>query len=183
MKKQQIILLLLFVAVCAVPRHTKAQIFFVRANALAAFSGTLNLGAEVSVSDKWTIEASGYWNPINTSDLSMKFHAVQLGSRYWVYESFIGHFVGAHLSYVNYDLGSRNRRYEGKAYGLGFSYGYTWLLSTHWNVSVEAGVGLFHSRNTRRDPTVGDWEDEYIYRSRRWTLAPSKLEVSFCYLF
>lgn len=52
MKKQPIILLMLFVAICAMPRHTKAQIFFVRANALAAFSGTLNLGAEVSVSDK-----------------------------------------------------------------------------------------------------------------------------------
>ena len=30
---------------------------------------------------------------------------------------------------------------------------------------------------------VSDWDDEYIYHSRRWTLAPSRLEVSFAYLF
>ncbi len=43
----------------------------------------------------------------------------------------------------------------------------------------EAGAGLYRTKDTRRDPTVGDWDDEYIYRFRRWTLAPTKLEVSF----
>ena len=41
----------------------------------------------------------------------------------------------------------------------------------------------FHTEDTRHDPTVSDWEDEYIYRYRRWTLAPTKLEVSFSYIF
>lgn len=88
MKKQRIILFLLIAALWGVPRSAEAQIFAVRADALAALTGTLHLGAEVSV------EVSGYWNPINTSDISMNFHAVQLGSRYWFYESFVGHFVG-----------------------------------------------------------------------------------------
>ena len=50
-------------------------------------------------------------------------------------------------------------------------------------VAVEAGVGLYRTKDTRRDPTVGDWDDEYIYHYRRWTLAPTKLEVSFSYIF
>ena len=50
-------------------------------------------------------------------------------------------------------------------------------------VAVEAGAGLYRTKDTRRDPTVGDWDDEYIYRYRRWTLAPTKLEVSFSYIF
>ena len=33
------------------------------------------------------------------------------------------------------------------------------------------------------DEVVGDWDDEYIYRYRRWTLAPTKLEISFSYIF
>lgn len=45
------------------------------------------------------------------------------------------------------------------------------------------GLGLFHTKDTRRDHTVSDWDDEYIYYSRRWTLAPSRLELSFAYLF
>ena len=57
------------------------------------------------------------------------------------------------------------------------------MLSKRWNVALEAGIGLFHTRDTRHDPTVSDWEDEYIYHTRRWTLLPSRLEVSFSYLF
>ena len=83
----------------------------------------------------------------------------------------------------HYDLGSRTRRYKGHAYGLGVSYGYAWMLSKRWNIALEAGVGLYRTKDTRRDPTVGDWEDEYIYHYRRWTLAPTKLEVSFSHLF
>ena len=113
----------------------------------------------------------------------MNFHAVQLGGRYWFYESFVGHFLGQHLAYVGYDLGSRTKRYKGHAYGLGVSYGYAWMLSKRWNIALEAGIGLFHTEDTRRDPTVSDWEDEYIYHNRRWTLAPTKLEVSFSYIF
>ena len=113
----------------------------------------------------------------------MNFHAVQLGGRYWFYESFVGHFIGQHFTYVGYDLGSRTKRYKGHAYGFGVSYGYAWMLSKRWNIALEAGVGLYRTKDTWRDPTVSDWEDEYIYRYRRWTLAPSKMELSFSYIF
>ena len=183
MKRQLILSFALLAALWGTPHRAAAQIFAVRANALAALTATLDLGAEVSIADKWTVEASGYWNPLRTENLSTCFHAVQLGGRYWLYESFVGHFVGAHLSYVGYDLGSRTRRYDGRAFGIGLSYGYSWMLSTRWNVAVETGIGLFRTRDTRRDPTVGDWDDEYLYHYRRWTLFPSRLGVSFSYLF
>ena len=170
MKKQRIFIttVLLFVALWGSPRGAAAQIFAVRADALAALTGTLHLGTEVSVADKWSVEASGYWNPVKSSSLSMNFHAVQIGGQ---------------LSYVGYDLGSRTSRYNGRAYGIGISYGYAWMLSKRWFVTLEAGLGVYYTKDTRRDPTVGDWDDEYIYHYRRWTLAPSRLEVSFSYLF
>ena len=172
MSKPRIILcMLLLAALWGLPRRAAAQIFAVRTNALAVCCATLNVGAETALTDNWSLELSGYWNPVNTASLSMNFHAVQLGGRYWFYESFVGHFLGQHLTY------------KGHAYGLGVSYGYAWMLSKRWNVALEAGVGLYHTRDTRRDPTVSDWEDEYIYHYRRWTLAPTKLEVSFSYLF
>ena len=185
MKKQRIFIttVLLFVALWGSPHGAAAQIFAVRADALAALTGTLHLGGEVSVADKWSVEASGYWNPVKSSSLSMNFHAVQISGRYWLYESFVGHFVGGQLSYVGYDLGSRTRRYDGRAYGIGFSYGHAWMLSKRWFVTLEAGIGLYRTKDTRRDPTVGDWDDEYIYHYRRWTLAPSRLGGSFSYLF
>ena len=185
MKKQRIFIttVLLFVALWGSPHGAAAQIFAVTADALAALTGTHHHGGEVSVADKWSVVASGYWNRVNSSSVSMIFHAVQISGRYWLYESFVGHFVGGQLSYVGYDLGSRTRRYDGRAYGIGFSYGHAWMLSKRWFVTLEAGIGLYRTKDTRRDPTVGDWDDEYIYHYRRWTLAPSRLEVSFSYLF
>lgn len=175
--------MLLFLLFAAAPRRASSQIFSVRVDALAALSATVHVGAEVSVADKWTVEASGYWNPVRTPDLAVRFHAVQAGGRYWFYESFVGHFLGSQLAWVGYDVGNRTRRYRGHAFGFGVSYGYAWMLSKRWNITLEAGLGLFRSEDTRRDPTAGDWEDEYIYHCRRWTIAPSRLEVSFNYLF
>ena len=97
MKKQRIFItaVLLLAALWGAPRRAAAQIFAVRANALAACSATLNVGAETALTDNWSLELSGYWNPVNTASLSMNFHAVQLGGRYWFYESFVGTFSGS----------------------------------------------------------------------------------------
>ena len=51
MKKQRIILFLLLAVLWGVPRSAGAQIFAVRADALAALTGTLLLGTEISVAD------------------------------------------------------------------------------------------------------------------------------------
>ena len=90
MKKPKIILfVLLTAALWGAPYKAAAQIFAVRANALAACSATLNVGAEAALTDNWSLELSDYWNPVQTASLSMNFHAVQLGGRYWFYESFV----------------------------------------------------------------------------------------------
>lgn len=108
---------------------------------------------------------------------------MQLGPRYWFYESFVGHFVGVQLSYANYLVGRRTRRYDGWACGAGVSYGYAWMLSKRWNITVEGGIGIYRTKDTQRDPTVSDRDVEYIRHARRWVLAPSRLEVAICYLF
>lgn len=160
-----------------------AQFYTVRVNGLAALSGTIEIGGDIAVTDNWSLDATLFCNPINTPSFSANFYAVQVGAKHWFYENYVGHFFGQQLIYVNYHLGSDKNRYNGNAYGVGFSYGYALILSTRWSVAVEAGVGLYYTRDTRRDPTVGDWDNEYIYHNRRLTLAPSRLGVTFSYLF
>ena len=87
------------------------------------------------------------------------------------------------LSYANYLVGRRTRRYDGWACGAGVSYGYAWMLSNRWNITVEGGIGIYRTKDTQRDPTVSDRDVEYIRHARRWVLAPSRLEVAVCYLF
>lgn len=173
----------LLMCLAAIHHRTAAQFFGVRANTLAALTGTVAVGAEAALTDNWTVETSAYWNPIRTERLTTQVGAVQLGVRHWFYEDFVGHFLGLHASWVDYRIGNRRRTYDGRAYGIGISYGYAWILSKRWNLVVEAGAGLYRTRDTRRDPVTSDWGDRYIRHARRWTLAPSKLEVSFNYLF
>ena len=72
MKKPRIILyMLLLAALWGVPRRAAAQIFAVRANALAVCSATLNVGAEAALTDNWSLELSGYWDTFSDSTLPM----------------------------------------------------------------------------------------------------------------
>lgn len=66
---------------------------------------------------------------------------------------------------------------------MGFSYGYAWLLAPRWNLSVEAGLGVYYMKDDKRDHLVPDDRDEYIYHNRRILLGPSKCSVGFTYLF
>ena len=168
---------------CCMTQTLSAQFCAVRVNALAPLTGTVDVGLDVAVSDKWTLDINGALNPINTKRFSTNFYATQLGAKYWLYENYMGHFIGQQLSYVNYDIGDRSRRYNGNAIGVGLSYGYSWILSTRWCLSVEAGLGLYFTKDKGRDTEVDDWTTEYIRHTRRLTLAPSRLGVTFSYLF
>lgn len=64
-----------------------------------------------------------------------------------------------------------------------YGYGYAWMLSKRWNITVEGGIGIYRTKDMQRDPTVSDRDVEYIRHARRWVLAPSRLEVAVCYLF
>lgn len=68
--------------------------------------------------------------------------------------SFFGiHALGGQYNIRNVDLpfktlpkqGKDGRHYEGWYIGGGVTYGYQWLLSKHWNLEAEIGVGYAYS--------------------------------------
>ena len=161
----------------------RAQFFSVKTNALGLATGTVNAGIEVAVAKQWSIEASGYWNPISTERFSAKAWLVQPATRYWLYEHFVGHFFAAHPAYGMYDVGNGEWHYKGWLSGLGVSYGYTWILSRQWNLTAEGGIGFYYMQDTKRNYETSDWLPKVSSRYRRIVFAPSKLELSFSYLF
>ena len=67
MKKRHIIILsLCLLAFWGKPQLAAAQFFSAKVNALAALTGTVNVGLDAAVADKWTLDLSAYWNPINS---------------------------------------------------------------------------------------------------------------------
>ena len=71
-------------------------------------------------------------------------------ARYWLCQSFYGHFLGVHAGGGEYNLSrvhlpfvsrSASYRYEGWALMAGFSYGYSWVLGKRWNLEATIGAG------------------------------------------
>lgn len=164
-------------------RPAVAQYYGVRVNALALATGTLNAALEAAVSDRVTLDLPLLWNPIKTDRLLLRITALQPGARYWFYEAFVGHFIGGHAAFARYEIGNDRWHYKGWMAGMGISYGYSWLLHKRWNLTLEAGAGIYYTRDQRREHYVPDDRDAYIWHFKRFMLLPSRCEISFTYLF
>lgn len=121
----------------------------------AAF--TPNLGVEVALSKRLTLDISGGYNWFNltegkNSNRKMVHYMVQPEVRYFLCERFNGHFFGAHLLFSEYNIGghelpllfgkgSGKYRHQGWAAGVGISYGYQLMLSRSWNLEFNLGFG------------------------------------------
>ena len=129
------------------------QKFAVKSNLLYDATATINLGVEMELSKKWTLDLSGNYNRWKFGDdMRWKHWMVQPEARYWLCEKFNGHFLGVHAHYADYNVGGikflsknmENYRYQGNLYGAGLSYGYQWLLSNRWSMEAVIGVGWAH---------------------------------------
>lgn len=119
-------------------------------------TATFNAEVEVRLAKKWTLELEAGLNPFDgkkddgSYGRSLKHLRLHPELRYWFCESFHIHFLGLHIPYLLYNvsdvklLGVENERSQGWGTGVGFSYGYQWLLSKHWNLEATVGVGYLY---------------------------------------
>ncbi len=163
--------------------RASAQNCALRVNALATVVGVVDLGVELSVAENWSLELSSQIGVVDVTGRVESLYSVGFGAKYWLFESYVGPFVGPQLIYTSYDIEQSQIIYGGHAVGLGLSCGYSWILSPRWSVVGELGLGLFYNRDCGRELIYDDWGDEHIYTSSRLTLAPSRLSISFNYLF
>lgn len=167
-----------------------------KTNVLYDVTSTINLGMEVGLAPRWTIDLSGNLNAWSKdSHTKWKHWLVQPEARYWFCDRFSRHFLGAHLiggafnfgglesdiSFLGTDLSVlKEHRYQGFAYGAGIAYGFAFMLSKHWNLELEAGFGYicldydrFECDGCGRE--VGSGIHHYI--------GPTKAAVNLVFLF
>ena len=122
-----------------------------------------NIGAEIGLSKKLTLDVPVYYNPWKQvmwkqqDDKLFKLFMVQPELRYWFCDKFNGHFVGVHamggaynttgidLPFTPFD-DLANYRYKGHFYGGGISYGYQHVLSRYWSIEATLGLGYAYVR-------------------------------------
>lgn len=188
---------LLFVLLSCIGLSVSAQDVAVKSNLLYDMTTTINFGAEVRMSPQWTLDVSANWNPWTFSDnKKWKQLSFQPEARYWFCEAFNGHFLGAHLlggiynmsnwdtdfTFLGTDFGKlKDHRYEGWMLGVGIAYGYQWILSKHWSIEAEIGIGYVYSRYDKyRCAGCGRKTEEG--KSHHF-VGPTKAAVNLIYVF
>ena len=165
--KRILFFLMLFVGTMSL----QAQKVAVKTNLLYDATATINLGAEVGLAPKWTLDLSGNYNGWDWSDnKKWKHWMAQPEARYWFCEAFNGHFLGAHLLGGQYNVGGldlpfgiydglKDHRYEGWYVGGGLVYGYQWLLGKRWSLEAALGIGYVRAWYDRYEcPHCGEWQ-------------------------
>lgn len=193
--KKYLMLLLVLCATCVASR-SYAQKWGVKTNLLYDATTSMNLGFEVGMSEKWTFDMSGNWNPWTFSEnKKWKHWFVQPEVRYWTCKRFGGHFVAAHLWGGQYNVGNiaglpdflgthfselENHRFEGWFVGAGVGYGYAWMLGKHWNLEAELAVGYAY---TKYDKALCPRCGEKVGSGKHHYVGPTKAAINLVYLF
>ncbi|MDR1258808.1 MAG: DUF3575 domain-containing protein [Tannerellaceae bacterium] len=163
-----------------------AQQASVKSNMLHDVTTTMNIGLEVGLSSRWTLDLPVSYNPWDFSDnRKLKLWLIQPEVRYWMCEKFSGHFFGLHAHVGGYNvgaikwLGMEEYRYQGTLYGAGFSYGYQWVLNPHWSIEATLGFGYAYLSSDKYQcercaSKIGDVTKNYF--------GPTRAGVSLIYM-
>lgn len=174
-----------------------AQKAAVKTNLLYDVTTTFNVGVEIGLAPKWTVDVSGNLNPWTFKDnKKWKHWLIQPELRYWLCERFNGHFFGLHVLGGVYNMGNwntdftflgtdfgqmRDYRYEGWMVGTGLAYGYHWMLGRHWSLEAEIGIGYVYTQADKYEcPRCGDRIENNKPHNY---VGPTKAAVNLIYVF
>ncbi|MBO5180284.1 MAG: DUF3575 domain-containing protein [Paraprevotella sp.] len=193
---KRVVLLLTFIMTGA-SQIVRGQNVGVKTNLLPDAVLSPNLGIEVGVAPKWTLEVNGQLNAWTLShDRRWKHWTVQPEVRYWLCDRLGAHFFGAHVHGGQYNIGGidgkvnflgtdarklKDVRYQGWFVGAGISYGYAWILGRHWNLEAEIGLGYSYTRYDKYRCS-GCGKKTETNKPHHY-VGPTKVAINLVYLF
>ena len=186
------LLFVLFLAIFGFIGKADAQQVALKTNALYWATTTPNLGLEVGLGKRTTIEIMGGYNPFTLNkelNQKVKHWSVMPEFRYWFCERFQGHHLGVHTGYMFYNVGAiripfqpvetKLNRYQGWATGVGISYGYTWILGKRLSLEASIGVGYAYTNfDVYECKNCGDYKGP----GEKHYVGPTKLALNLIYM-
>lgn len=178
--------------------NLSAQDFAIKSNILSDITGSASLGIEFGGSNpQLSYDITGHYSPWNRSNGKISKHAYVLPEvRWWFCDHFSGHFLAAHALGGIYNIGNidadfrflgrdysqlKDYRFQGWFAGAGVAYGYDLILSRHWNLEFEFGLGYIYSRGDKYEcKECGDTIYENIPSHY---VGPTKAAISLVYVF
>lgn len=124
--------------------EASGQRLALKTNALEYFVLSPNLTLEARMSRRLTIQLGIAANPLTRpiSDYKLTNFRVEPELRYWFNRPMARHFVALSATAGTFSFQFKNRYMTFDAVAAGISYGYALVLSRHWNMEAEIGLGL-----------------------------------------
>ena len=175
---------LLFVAIIATLYSPKAQAqrIALKTNALEYFILSPNLTLEARLSRVLSVQVGFAANPIPKpiSGIRLTNYRVEPELRYWFNRPMARHFVALSATAGVCSLQFNERYFHGDAVAAGISYGYALVLSKHWNMEAEIGIGLAHIKGYNY---TGKENLPEAPNYSRFMPVPIRCGLSFSYIF
>lgn len=164
----------------------------IKTNIIYWGTATFNAGVEFRLAPKWTLDLEAGLNPFDgkkddgSYGKSLKHLRVHPEVRYWFCEAFHKHFLGLHVPYLLYNvsdiklLGTESERHQGWGTGVGISYGYSWVLSKHWNIEATVGVGYLYLESEKYPLSNCGQRIEW---AKKHYVGPTQLGINLIYQF
>lgn len=160
-------------------------------NLLLLMTGSPNLAFDYSLTPKWSIGASLSYNPWSYADMRIRHFVLRPDVRYWFCQFNNGHFLSGGIRYMRYNIGNfpdwgifpkdiKETRYQGNSIGAGVSYGYSWIISKHFNLEVELGVGLLY--NSYDKYPCAECGSASLSQKRNIRIVPDQFAVNLVYI-
>lgn len=160
--------------------------------------GTVNMQAGCAFSRHISVHADIRYNNWNFGSAEKgtpfqnRTRSASLGVRYWPWNVHSSWWGGAKIQVKEYNHGGLFRKMtteEGMAAGVGFAFGYSWMVSAHWNLDVGLGVWAGKTCYTQyRCPRCGrvlsSPDGSPVRDVWKWFILPSNdVQVSLTYIF
>lgn len=163
-----------------------AQHLAVKTNGLSLLAGVPNLGFEMVVGERSSLDVSAYggYHPYGND---VRIVGIQPEYRYWFNgRPMVREYIGIALLAANYDLHWRKHIYDGDAVGIGITMGYSFPIGRRLNIECSAGFGairFWHQQYYKYD-NFADYEtnNQGKTNARGYKLFPAKLAVSISYV-
>ncbi|MEG2157732.1 MAG: DUF3575 domain-containing protein [Bacteroidaceae bacterium] len=156
-----------------------AQRVAFKTNALYWATLSPNIGAELRLSQHFTVGMGLVGNVCKIGSYKPQFIGAEGEVRYWFSRPMARHFVGAMVALESHDMQLKNTNHYGDALAGGFTYGYAMPMGKRWNLEGSIGLGLVHLRDYKW--SVGSLKPVSANNSKT-TLAPMKASISIAYI-
>lgn len=162
----------------------------IKTNLVSWSTGSINLGAEMTVSTHFSVGLSGSYNPWKYKPTSKLQHLlIRPEVRYYPCKVFRKSFFGVQGIYGAFNAGGLNvpvfptikdKRYIGTLYGTSLIGGYQFPISKHWSVESLIGMGYIRTNGElhkllKCDCLIGNKKKNYF--------GITDIALSFIYVF